>query len=118
MKTATEKITQILLIETSIYLENNIERYMRWCQNLSQKFDVPLQNIIANTAIANYYRVEFNKLENKFMNEAIPLYGKVRYTTMRTMYCETVIDIFNFFPKPLIEDAKKITIINPPINSN
>lgn len=112
MQATTKTISQILLMDQSTYVETNLERYIRWCQNIAQQKAVPLQTILANTAIANYYRTEFTRLESEFLREATPIKGLVKFSTMRAMYSEKVIQIFTIYPSPLIDAAKKVKIIN------
>lgn len=112
MQTTTKTIAQILLMDPSAYVETNLERYMRWCQNIANQKGVPLQSILANTAIANYYRTEINRLESEFLREATPIKGLVKFSTMRTMYSEKLVQIFTVYPSPLIEQAKKMKIVN------
>ncbi|WP_298307187.1 hypothetical protein [Flavobacterium sp.] len=112
MQTTTQTIAQLLLIEQEVYNETNIERYLRWCQNLSNQTGIQLQSIVANTAISNYYRTETERLEDIFLTQAKPLHGKIKYSLMRQIYAEIMIDIFKIYPKPLLEAAKKVKIIN------
>jgi len=106
MQTTTETIAKILLMEPSVYADSNMERYIRWCQNLSNQTGISLQSIVANTAIANYYRTETERLEDVFLTQAKPIHGKVKYNLMRQIYGEIMIDIFKIYPKPLLEEAK------------
>jgi hypothetical protein len=110
--TKTNIIAKFLLLEKEDYLEQNIERYLRWCIDKANQFDIELQLVVANSAIANYYKIEFDRLEDAFIKEATPIYQKVKYTTMRKLYSEQVIEIFNAYPKPLLEKAKRMQIIN------
>jgi hypothetical protein len=111
MKTAISTI----LNKDEVEFENlQIERYMRWCINVSNKTGVSLQTVIANAAVAKYYNHEFSKLENKFLNIVS---GKTQWLepkALEDMYNIIVVDMFKIYPTPLIEDARKIKIENPP----
>ena len=115
MKTAISTI----LNKDEVEFENlQMERYMRWCINVSNKTGVSLQAVMANAAVSKYYNHEFGKLENKFLNI---IDGKTQWLepkALEDMYNVIVVDVFKFHPAPLVDEARKIKIENPPYSIN
>ena len=111
-------ISTILKKDEVEFEEIQIARYMRWCINLSNKTGLTLQAILANTSISKYYNYEFSKLENRFRSL---VHGKNQWLepkALEDMYNIIVVDIFKIYPLPLIEEAKKLKIENPPYSMN
>ncbi|MGV9003987.1 hypothetical protein [Flavobacterium sp.] len=105
---------QLLNLDKQVYDNDTIERYMRWCENISNIKMVCVQSIMANTAISNYYRYQFLELEHEFKSSAKLIYGKVSDKIIRNMYTEIIVQLYNSYPSALIEEAKKLKIENPP----
>lgn len=109
MRTAISTI----LNKDEVEFENiQIERYMRWCLNVANKTGVSLQTVMANTSVSKYYNYEFSKLESKFLDI---VHGKTQWldpTALENMYNLIVVDMFKYYPTPLIEAAKNIKIEN------
>lgn len=106
------KIYTILKMTREVYEELLIEKYVRWCMSLCVvNITTELQQIIANKAVNAYYILEYDKLEQEFLNtlkgyEGIELSAK----EARELYTEITGKTFMLNPKPLIESAKKTNI--------
>lgn len=113
------KTISTILKKDEVEFDNiQMERYMRWCINLSHKTGVSLQSILANSSINSYYNLEFSKLENKFLNI---ITGKTQYLepkALEDLYNIIVVDMFKHYPSPLVDEARKIKIENPPYSIN
>lgn len=111
-------ISTILVIDEVEFENQRTEKYMRWCLNIARTQNAPLQLILANSSISKYYNYELAKLENKFLQLVDGKHQHMSQKSLNDIYSIIVVDIFNLTPKPLVDAAKKLTIINPPINSN
>lgn len=105
---------QLLNLDKSVYESDNIERYMRWCENIAKSRGINIQMILANTAIANYYYFQFRELEHEFIMSARLIYGKVSHKIIRNMYNEIMYQLYANYPSALLDEAKKLKIENPP----
>lgn len=100
-----------------VALENDyIEKYMRYCENLAIRFQLPYQNVLASRSISLWYNYELAKLENEacLMLEI----SKADWNEKRNIYARTLARIFVLHPSALIEELKKVEIVNPPIPYN
>jgi hypothetical protein len=113
-----KQISQILEIDEVEFENLQTERYLRWCMNIEKTKSIPLQSVIANAAINKYYNREFSKLESKFLNL---IDGKEKFIgkeALYKMYNIIVVDMFKYYPNPLIDAARNINIVNPPFYAN
>jgi hypothetical protein len=100
------------------YEMNCMSQYLRWCMNWEKEFKIPLQCLLANRAMSNYYSAQFLELEHSFIIIAQKLDGLVDYEIMSRNFEMIMVDLYTNYPSGLIEDAKKVRIENPPLNSN
>lgn len=114
--TATKHPHQYLGLTQEQYENDCFLQYMRWCQNLAKNHKVEFQSLLANTAISNYYTVQFLELEHAFKTVAQRLDGLVDHEIMLRNYDMIMVDIYVNYPKALIEAAKKLKIDNSKYN--
>lgn len=113
MQTTTKKpIHELLYMSAELFEDDHFERYLRWCMSFQRNQETDLTKLLANRKIANYYSVEFQKLQLKFINAAEPIHGQVNYKVIRNLYTSITAEIFTKFPKPLFDEARTLSIIN------
>lgn len=115
-KTATKQPHQYLGLTQEQYENDCFLQYMRWCQNLAKNHKVEFQSLLANTAMSNYYNVQFQELEHSFKVVAQRLDGLVDYEIMLRNYDMIMVDIYTNYPSALIQSAKKLNIDNSKYN--
>lgn len=118
MKTQSKPTHQYLSLTADEYEAKRYELYYLWCANLANNHRVDVQCLLANTAMANYYSDQFLELEYNFRLVAQLLDGLVDKGIMTENYNLIMIDIHTNYPKPLIEAAKKLKIVNQNFNQN
>lgn len=108
------KIYTILKMTQEVYEELLMEKYVRWCMSLCVvNITTELQQIIANKAINAYYILEYDKLEQEFINTLQGYEGiKLTAKEARELYSKCTGKVFMLNPKPLTESAKKTNIYN------
>ena len=116
--TTTKQPHEYLGLTLEQYDNDYVSQYIRWCQNLAKSHKVALQCLLANTAIHNYYRVQFLELEHSFKVVAQRLDGIVDHTIMLKNYDMIMVDIYTNYSPSLIKSAKKLKIENPTFNQN
>jgi hypothetical protein len=118
MSTTTKQPHQYLGLSQDQYEMECMSQYMRWCQNVAKNHNTPLQCLLANRPMSNYYTTQFLELEHSFKVIAQRLDGLVDYTIMLKNYEMIMVDLYTNYPMALIEDARKIRIENPKFNQN
>lgn len=119
MSTTIKKLPhQYLGLTKQQYFIDCFSQYTRWCLNLEKNHKVPLQCLLANRALCNYYDAQFLELEHSFIVIADKLDGLVDYEQMLKNYEMIMVDLYTNYPSALIEAAKKLKIITPPLNAN
>lgn len=116
--TTAKPINEHLGMTPQAYSEDKIERYMRWCENLSKTRNIYLQSVMANAAISNYYAAQFQEIESGFLTIAKKIERTADHKVLRNLYASMMTDLYLAFPGALLEDAKKLRIINPPFIAN
>lgn len=111
-------ILEILGLTQDEYWQRYIKRYMNWCIGRALKeFDgavnmQDLQKLMANAAINNYYTQQFRELEDQALSVLRPQFLAVTLDSARRIYEGIMIELFNHYPKPLIDAARKLKIVN------
>jgi hypothetical protein len=118
MSTTKKQTHQYLGLSQEQYEEDCFLQYLRWCQNLAKNQNASLQCLLANSAMSNYYTVQFLELEHSFKIIAQRLDGLVDYEIMSRNYEMIMVDLYTNYPMALIEGAKKLKIENPKFNQN
>jgi hypothetical protein len=103
---------QYLNLSPEEYETKCFKQYYRWCENLATKHRANTQCLLANRAMANYYSDQFRELEHNFKKVAQRLDGLVTTDILDENFNLIMVDIFLNYPKPLIEAAKTLKIIN------
>ncbi len=108
--TKTTEINELLYITSDQYETDCQDRYLRWCLSRSKDMGQDLQQLLANTSISKYYNIEFAKIEQSFIEIVGPQKGILNYKTVRAIYSTMIIEIFNKYPQPLFEAARKLNV--------
>lgn len=104
-------IPEILNITQRTYEERLIfDKYLLWC-DLQSADDHDCQKLLANAAVFAWWLQEYRRLENEFRQEAAPYVETANPKTLLQLYIETVIKIRDYYPKPLIQTARKTNIV-------
>jgi hypothetical protein len=109
---STFKTHDLLRLSLAEYQQDCLERYMRWCINLSKKHKVSLQSIMANAKIANYYNAQFKEIESGFITTASLIFNRVSTEAIKDIFEEQMVDLYNAYPSALMEDAATLKIEN------
>lgn len=113
-----KQISTLLEIDEVEFENLQTERYLRWCISVANRQCVPLQAVIANQSINNYYNYHFSKLQQNFLKL---VNGKTKFLDKKALnefYEIIIVDVFKNYPNALLEEAKKIKIENPPYANN
>lgn len=112
MKTLTKSIPELLNMTPEVYQEGYFQQYMRWCLSFSVNKENDFQKLLANRAIANYYNDNFQKLEQKFVEAATPIFGTVRSDAIRHLYAAITVQMYQNYPSVLFSEARCLNISN------
>lgn len=110
--TKLKPIHVLLSMTIEQFQEDYTERYMRWCMSHSLNLGTDLQKIMANRLISNYYNIHFSKLQMIFIEAVNPIHGKSHTKIIRNLYSSITAEMFEMFPSVLIEEARKLSIVN------
>lgn len=77
--------------------------YLNWCDKYATS-ESHFQQLLANSAINAWYMIEFEKLQNRFIQMMAHIPQKT--DAIRYHYNGCIIEIFTIFPKPLIDESK------------
>ncbi|WP_395049436.1 hypothetical protein [Flavobacterium sp.] len=114
----TKQPHQYLGLTQDEYDTDCMIQYMRWCQNMAKAHNVPLQSLLANRGMSNYYTAQFLELEHSFKIIAARLDGLVDTEIMNRNYEMIMVELYCNYPSALIEAAKRLKIENPTFNQN
>jgi len=132
MKNA-KSIQRLLCITEEQYVTEYLHRWTHWCLDQVKHYIVDprsctpteerlyhseLQKIMANTAINNYYGGQHDELEYQALEILQPQVLKISLGKIREHYEIIMSDIYKHYPKPLIDRAKTLTILNNPHDHN
>jgi len=122
MATISKPITKLLDITEETYWNKFIERYMRWCtgralHNVDGVIVTDLQMLMANSSLSKWYTLQHEELEKQAIEVLRPQFDRIPLEKMREIHNIMMNDIFKAYPKPLIDAARKLTIINPPYDT-
>jgi hypothetical protein len=92
------------------YETQYFERYINWCESVVLTL-LEYQKVLANAQINKWYNTEFQKCENEFL-QIIKEYPSSNIENKKQCYDQCVVRMFSIFPKPLIDDAKKMQPVN------
>jgi hypothetical protein len=105
------KIHEILNLSQRTYEERLImDNYLLWC-DLNSTSDQDCQKLMANAILFNWWLREWRMLEGYFRQEAEPYIGKANPKAMLKLYTETTIKIRDFYPAPILREARKTNIL-------
>jgi len=111
--TATKPINELLNMTPEQYEDFVFERYMRWCESkCDPRRPNDLQQLLANKSLSSWFINEFSKLENDFAKMVTNTHSYLKPPQINSLYNAITVQAYEHFPKPLIEAARKIKIIN------
>lgn len=103
-------IHQLLNITQDNYQDRIMSRYIQWC-SLNSSDDQDCQKFLANGPIFGWWLQEFRKLERQFREDAEPYIGRADNRIIQQLYIETVLKIRDFYPRALMQTARKTNIV-------
>lgn len=92
------------------------QQYLQWCLLNSMGTDKDLQKLLANTALFNWWQVQYRHLEEIFIEDSKQYHGHCHKRVMRAFYAETTINIRDYYPKALIKAARNQSPLTPQLN--
>lgn len=108
-----------LLNMTCEQFENDcMERYMRWTIFIAANYNkttgknIKFDCLLSNTALSNYYNVQFWELLHFFKVSGSKMHNHVSREIMRAHYCEVLTELYRNYPSALIEAAVALKIEN------
>jgi len=110
----TTSIAKLLNLTNDEYWDGYVSLYIRWATQYASEFDIPLQSLMANTAISVWYGKWHEELAYQAYETLLPTYGKITFHKAKEIYATIMIDIYKSYPKHLFDTARKLTIINDP----
>ena len=112
--TTTKPIHELLQMTALDYAEASFEKYMRWCHaTLAEKETGPnVQQLLGNKSIANWYNLEFEKLEVKFVKMIGNTHTNMGIEQIRQIYVAVTSHIFTYYPQHLVNLAKHVNVGN------
>ena len=85
------------------------QQWFNWCGKVS-KTQKELQLTLANTALFNWWRMEYSAFERDFLFEISPYKGQTSERDAYLLYIKNVHKIQLYYSKPLITNAIKNNI--------
>ncbi len=121
-----EDAIKYLRISTDSYEKLVFKHWFHWCeQYAAKKLDVPtqqletdtdnFQQLLANTALFNYWLKMYREYEVEFCMCASQLKEYPGAEDMKKLYEKYVWNVKQYYSKKLIENATKLTL-NPQLN--
>lgn len=108
-------ILELLKLSGERYEELLLDNYLLWC-NLNSCDDIDCQKLLANTALFQWWLLQYQSLERKFVEDALPYRGKADKGVMRDLYTDFTIEIARYYSRPLIKNARNQQPVTPQHN--
>ncbi|WP_417366821.1 hypothetical protein [Flavobacterium beibuense] len=114
----TKTIWELLGYSPDEYTDVYLSRYMRWLLQKTRINDhgttdfEDLQKLMANTAVNRFFNDRFNDLEHQAYKVVVHNHDKLPVSTLRRLYEQIMVEIYQTFPKPLFDEARKLKIDN------
>lgn len=108
---------ELLGLTAEQYENEFISLYMRWIEQFSTKVSgqvliTDLQLLMANSSISKWYNERHSDLENQAISILRPQHCRITIAQAKAIYGSVMAEIFRTFPRPLFEQARKLTITN------
>lgn len=102
------------------YDNEKMEIYLRWCMDFCTNYQNELQKVLSNPPVNKYFLTEFAKCEKEFLAvmQAYDGATHIKPKDALATFHRCSVSIFNRFPKVLISNAKKPTIISYDATAN
>lgn len=110
MKSTSQNVHTHLGLTIKDYETQYFERYSNWCESVVLTL-LEYQKVLANSQVNKWYNTEFQKCEYEFL-QIIKEYPSSNIESKKQCYDQCVVRMFSIFPKPLIDDAKKMQPVN------
>lgn len=87
--------------------------YTRWCMDFVSNYQTDLQKVMANAALNRYFLDELAKCEYEFLSLMDEYEGQanIKPADALKMYRKCCFQLFNRYPKVLIQQAKATNIV-------
>lgn len=103
MKPAIQKI----LKQTPAQYDNMVlSMWLRWCGEKTNN-ERSLQKALCNRALFNWWKAELGMYEIEFLQATEPYVDVLDARKAKELYADTIIPIFDYFPRPLLKAAQK-----------
>lgn len=104
-----KKYIQELLKQTPhVYEMKNFELWFRWCQSVTA-FQKEFQMVLSNPAVNRWFHAELVKQEAEFLDR-VKNYPNATLQDLHEQYHACIVQLFNYYPKPLLEDIRKVAV--------
>lgn len=103
-------IQDILNYTNVEYLDLKMEKYLNWCNSFAID-NKTYQQVIANRAMANFFNKLWHNCEQDFI-ETFEQYPNLNTKDYHEAFGRCLVQLHNRYPKGIIQEAKKIKIIN------
>jgi hypothetical protein len=97
------KVMDYLMISSEEYDQMIFTTFWNWCDKWATSGSV-FQKLVANAALNRWFLQQYNILEEDFI-DLIEFYPK-KLNNAKFNYHNCTVDIFNLYPKPLIDTCK------------
>jgi len=110
------KIMDYLMISSEEYDEMILNTYWNWCDKWASSGSI-FQSLVANASVNKWFLKQYALLEREFID--LVEYFPKKLNDAKFNYQNSVVEIFNIYPKPLINDCKNnidyLVKLNPKI---
>lgn len=101
--TNKNKVMDYLMISSAEYDEMIFTTYWNWCDKWATSGSV-FQGLVANASLNKWFLLQYSKLEQDFI-DLIEFFPK-KLSNSKFNYHNCTVDIFNLYPKPIINACK------------
>lgn len=108
-------LLEMLEMSAEKYEEIVIENYLLWC-NLNSCEDVECQKLLANASLFNWWYTLYSQMEDRFVNKNYEFYGKADKSVFRQLHVECMINVREFYSRPLMKSALSHSPVTPQLN--
>jgi len=111
--TTIKPINELIGMTPEQYENFILERYMRWCESkCDPKHPDDFQKFLANKSLSSWFIDEYARLESEFAKMVANTHSYLKLPQIKSLYSTITVQAYEHYPKPLIEAARKIKIIN------
>ena len=109
------QVQQLLDYSPIKYERMIFNHFHQWCHLQSYEL-ADCQKLITNQALFNWWLTQYDLLQRKFIFRTKEFAGRASSQVMRDYHTEIVVQVQDFYSKPLMRKARKQEPINPQLN--